>query len=112
MSLTARELNQLKKIVVIANQLIVKAEANIAAGAAKAEGAVAKTVKKSNAKASAKAAPKATAKKAAKEGKRMRRTGAELIAFRKMLVAERKRGTPVAELAKQHGVSAAYIYQL
>jgi hypothetical protein len=29
-----------------------------------------------------------------------------------MLVAERKRGVPVAELAAKHGISAAYIYQL
>jgi DNA-binding IscR family transcriptional regulator len=29
-----------------------------------------------------------------------------------MLIAERKRGVPVAELAEKHGISAAYIYQL
>ena len=29
-----------------------------------------------------------------------------------MLVAERKRGVPVSELADKHGISAAYIYQL
>lgn len=44
--------------------------------------------------------------------KRTRRSGKELAAFRKMLKTERKRGTPVAELAKQHGISQAYIYQL
>ncbi len=44
--------------------------------------------------------------------KRTRRSGKELVAFRKMLKAERKKGTPVAELAKTHGVSSAYIYQI
>ena len=44
--------------------------------------------------------------------KRVRRSGKELVAFRKMLVAERKKGVPVAEIARKHGVSTAYIYQL
>lgn len=43
---------------------------------------------------------------------RQRRSGKELIAFRKMLKAERKRGVAVADLAREHGVSTAYIYQL
>jgi hypothetical protein len=60
---------------------------------------------------------KVTSKKSAKEdvaseGKRRRRTGKELTDFRKMLVAARKRGVPVSELADKHGISAAYIYQL
>jgi hypothetical protein len=41
-----------------------------------------------------------------------RRSGKELVAFRKALVAERKSGAPVAEIAKRHRVSASYIYQL
>ena len=45
-------------------------------------------------------------------GKRLRRTGRELVRFRTMLKAERKKGVPVAELAKKHGVSLAYIYLL
>lgn len=45
-------------------------------------------------------------------GKRVRRSGAELTAFRKMLKAERSKGVPVAELAKKHNVSAVYIYTL
>jgi len=45
-------------------------------------------------------------------GKRIRRTGKELIKFRTMLKAEKKRGVPVAELAKKHGISLAYIYQI
>jgi DNA invertase Pin-like site-specific DNA recombinase len=48
----------------------------------------------------------------AANGKRVRRTGKELVQFRKMLKAERKKGISVAELARRHGVSAAYIYSL
>jgi hypothetical protein len=44
--------------------------------------------------------------------RRVRRSGKELVAFRKMVVAERKKGVPVATLAKQHRVSTTYIYQL
>ena len=47
-----------------------------------------------------------------KQRRRVLRSGKELIAFRKMLVAERKRGVPVVTLAKQHGISTTYIYQL
>jgi hypothetical protein len=43
---------------------------------------------------------------------RIRRSGKELSAFRKMLKAERKAGVPVADLAKKHGISPSYIYQL
>ena len=59
------------------------------------------------------AAKRAPAKTAAKTGaKRTRRSGKELAAFRKMLKVERKRGVAVTELAKQHGISTAYIYAL
>ncbi len=44
--------------------------------------------------------------------KRIRRSGKELIQFRKMLKAEQKRGVPVGELARKHGISAAYIYMI
>ena len=137
MSLTARELNQLKKIAAIANQMIAKAEATLAAAEAKAA-EPAKTAKKAPVKAAKKAAKKAApkaaktaakevapkavvkavkktakvAKASAQDGKRTRRTGDELAAFRQMLSDERKNGVSVAELSKQHGVSAAYIYQL
>ena len=52
--------------------------------------------------------------KAAKKGvtSRIRRTGKDLVAFRKMLKAERKRGVSVTDLAKEHGVSKVYIYTL
>jgi hypothetical protein len=48
--------------------------------------------------------------KGARADKRTRRRGKELVAFRRLLKAERKKGIPVAELAKQHGISTAYIY--
>ena len=142
MSLTARELNQLKKIAAIANQMIAKAEASLAAAEAKAA-VPAKTAKKAPVKADTKtakkAAPKAaktaakevapkTTKKAApkaakatkaavpkasaQDGKRTRRTGEALIAFRAMLAEQRNSGVPVAALSKQHGVSTAYIYSI
>lgn len=50
--------------------------------------------------------------KKGKGRKRVRRTGRTLIQFRKMLKAERKKGIPVAELARKHRVSSAYIYLL
>jgi hypothetical protein len=53
-----------------------------------------------------------TDKTNAKPGPRVRRSGKELAAFRKMIVAERKKGVPVATLAKRHGISTTYIYQL
>jgi len=43
---------------------------------------------------------------------RKRRTGRELAQFRKMLKAERQKGIPVAEMARKHGISTAYIYLL
>ena len=45
-------------------------------------------------------------------GKRIRRGGQELVRFRRMLKAERKKGVSVAKLARKHGVSTAYIYML
>jgi len=84
MPLSARELSQLKKIVALAQDLIDKADA------APAKGKAAKTA--------------ATG--------RIRRSGKELAAFRKMLKAERKRGVSASDLAEQHSVSKAYIYTL
>jgi hypothetical protein len=46
------------------------------------------------------------------KGKRKRRTGKELVQFRKMLKAERKKGVSVAEFACTHGISSAYIRTL
>ena len=84
MSLSARELSQLKKIVALAQALIDKDEAAPAKEKAAEKGVTSLT----------------------------RRSGKELAAFRKMLKAERKRGVSVADLAKEHGVSKVYIYTL
>lgn len=43
---------------------------------------------------------------------RRRRSKKEAAALKKQLKAERKAGVPVAELAKKHGISSAYIYML
>ena len=47
-----------------------------------------------------------------KAGTRKRRTGRELAEFRKMIKAERRKGTTASTLAKKHGVSMNYIYQI
>lgn len=60
----------------------------------------------------ASSAERAARPKTASRTKRIRRSGKELVAFRKMLKAERKKGASVADLAKTHGVSTAYIYSL
>jgi hypothetical protein len=49
---------------------------------------------------------------AATNPRRIRRTDKQLAEFRKMLKAERRKGTPVAALARKHGISSAYIYML
>lgn len=85
MSLSASQATKLKQLVRLAQELIDSAEP----------------------------ATKGSARgKKSELAKRQRRSGKELVAFRKMLKAERKKGVPVAELAKKHGVSTAYIYQL
>jgi hypothetical protein len=86
MSLSAKEITQLKKLISIAEQLIKQSSA---------------------AEASAKKSSRASV-----AVKRVRRTGKELVAFRKMLIAGRKKGITASELASTHGVSQAYIYQL
>ena len=94
MTYSTRELNQLKRIVHLTQQLITNAEAN----------------NRINVKKSTKASSIKTSK--TKSNKRIRRSGAELSAFRKKLLAERNKGIPVAELAKKYSVSLAYIYLL
>jgi hypothetical protein len=83
MSLTAKEVSELKKIVARAQVLIDKAEGK----------SVKPTVRRS-------------------ASVRVRRTGKDLVTFRRMLKGERKSGVPVAQLAKKHGVTASYIYQI
>ena len=86
MSLTAKEVTELKKIVARANELI--------------------------AKASGKDEPKSKSNARRDVSVRGRRSGKELEAFRKMLKAERKAGVPVAQIAKKNGITPAYIYQM
>jgi hypothetical protein len=83
MSLTAKELIELKKIVARAKDLIAKAEGQ---------------------------SVKSTARRSTSV--RVRRSGKDLVTFRRMLKAERKAGVPVAQLAKKHGVTPSYIYQI
>ncbi len=90
MSLTASEISQLKQIITLAQKLLGTAEPKKAGRAGKNGAGKARSM----------------------AGPKSRRSGKELDAFRKMLKAERKAGTPVAEIAKKHGVSASYIYQL
>lgn len=80
----------------LTNQQVRKLEAIITA--AQAILAEAKTASSSNSKGA--------------KAKRVRRSGKDLAAFRKMLIAERKKGVPVADLARKHNISSAYIYQL
>ena len=44
--------------------------------------------------------------------KRVRRTAKDVVAFRRLIKSERKKGTPAAALARKHGVSTAYIYMI
>lgn len=99
MSLSSREITQLRQIITIAEKLLAKAEAATSAKGGKASATTA--AKSSSAKSST-----------SKSSTGGRRTGKELAAFRKMLKAERKQGVPVADIAQKHGVSLSYIYQL
>lgn len=83
MSLTAKEVAELTKIVARAKELIAKAEGQ---------------------------SVKSTARRSTSV--RVRRSGKDLVTFRRMLKSERKAGVPVAELAKKHGVTPSYIYQI
>jgi DNA invertase Pin-like site-specific DNA recombinase len=86
MALTSKEMAELKKIVARANQLIAKAQGG------------------------EKVSAKTSARRSINSGRR--RSGKELEAFRKMLKAERKAGVPVAQIAKKHGITPSYIYQM
>jgi hypothetical protein len=88
LALNAHDVSKLRRIIALAEKLIEKAPA-------------------------AKRRRPATQNRngAAKE-KGIRRSGKELVEFRKMLKAERKKGVSVAKLARKHRVSTAYIYSL
>jgi len=83
MSLSAQQVRKLNRIITLARQLI---EDNKTARMFGGNGLANKT--------------------------RIRRSGKELVQFRRMLKDERKKGTSVAELARKHGISSAYIYML
>jgi hypothetical protein len=85
MSLSPNEIKKIKKLISLAQALLDAAEASTRRAA---KGAIQPS------------------------GKRTRRIGKELAAFRKMLMAERKKGVRVEEIASKHGLSTAYIYQL
>jgi hypothetical protein len=82
----SREIKQLRSLISIAQKLLASAES---AGL-----------------------PSNSVTKSAASSTRVRRSGKDLVAFRKQIKAARKQGVPVAELATRHGVSTAYIYQL
>jgi hypothetical protein len=85
MSLSPTEIVKLRKLITLAGELLASAEP----------------------------AKKRAVKDAPKQpGRRARRTGKDLVAFRQMLKAERKKGVRVEDLAQKHGISTAYIYQL
>jgi len=84
MSLTAKETAQLRKIIALAESLLTNADKP--------------------------SAGKNSGGKSAANGRR--RTGKELESFRKMLKQERKSGASVSALAKKHGVTPSYIYQI
>jgi hypothetical protein len=85
MSLSPNEITKLKKLISLAQELLATAEPTT---------------------------QRAVKGPAMETGKPVRRSGKELISFRKMLKAERKKGVPVAALAEKHGVSTVYIYKL
>jgi hypothetical protein len=87
LALNAHDVSKLRRIIALAEKLIEKAPAT-------------------------KRRPATKSGHRAVKGKRVRRTGKELIQFGKMLKAERKKGVSVAELARKHGVSTAYVYSL
>lgn len=97
MARRANGIAQLKKIIALAEQALSAVQAEL---------------KSAQVKAGRGAAKKASGSAKKSGGKRVRRSGAELVAFRKMLKAERAKGVPVADLAKKHNVSAVYIYTL
>jgi hypothetical protein len=83
LSLSSQQLRKLNRIIALAHQLVTEIEEAQRSG------------------------QNGSAKK-----RRIRRSGDELVQFRRMLKLQRKKGIPVAELARQHGISSAYIYML
>lgn len=88
MALTKKEVNRLRRIIALAETMIAESEKPRLGR------------------------PPLNKVKRTGQGKRIRRSGKELLAFRKRLMADRRRGVPVTELAEKHGISTAYIYSL
>lgn len=88
---SSSQVTKLKTLIRLAQALLSKAEAGTAGSAAKV------------------GARRTNGKSATKPS---RRSGKELVAFRKMLKPERKKGVPVAELARRHGIPTVYVYKL
>jgi len=114
MALTNKEVKELESLLRRAQALIGKATATEAArtteDAKTPENAKASAGAKSSGVAKSPVARKSPARR--KASARIRRSGKDLIAFRKAIRAERKAGVPVATIAAKHGISPAYIYQL
>ena len=88
MSLTKRQINNLNKIVELAQKVLAVGEAEAT------KGKQGKTGKNSSA------------------GVRHRRTSAEAAKMRADILAKRAKGVSAASLAEKYGVSTAYIYMI
>ena len=83
MQLTKKQISQLIKILETTQQILADANREVPSSGARGEG-----------------------------GTRTRRTGKDLVAFKKAVKAERKAGASVSELAQKYGVTPSYLYQL
>lgn len=83
MQLTKKQISQLIKILETTQQILADANREVSSSGSRAEA-----------------------------GTRTRRTGKDLVAFKKAVKAERKAGASVAELAQKYGVTPSYLYQL
>ncbi|KAB7741284.1 hypothetical protein F2P47_05945 [Parvibaculum sedimenti] len=92
MLLTKRQKTQLSKIVLQVEKLLKQSEA---------------AEKRQQKKAKASKTAKGQGRR-----KRVKRSRVEAAEMRKAIIAARKKGAKVAELAKKYGVSTAYIYMI
>lgn len=83
MQLTKKQISQLIKILETTQQILADASREVPSAGSREDGGV-----------------------------RTRRTGKDLVAFKKAVKAERKAGATVAELARKYGVTPSYLYQL
>ena len=92
LTITAQDVSKLQRIIALAQKLV-------------ASGSKPKRARPSK-------LPRAAVPSRRKNGKRIRRSGADLVRFRRKLKSERRKGIPVADIAHKHGVTPAYIYML